>query len=40
MLGAGLPIAQSYKAIADGTDHPKIREIFGAIRLDVEVGPH
>ena len=38
MLGAGLPIAQSYKAIADGTDHPKIREIFGAIRLDVESG--
>jgi len=38
MLGAGLPIAQSYKAIADGTDHPKVREIFGAVRLDVESG--
>ena len=38
MLGAGLPIAQSYKAIADGTDQPKIREIFSAIRLDVESG--
>ena len=38
MLGAGLPIAQSYKAIAEGTDQPKVREIFGAVRLDVESG--
>ena len=38
MLGAGLPIAQSYKAIAEGTDHPKVREIFGAVRIDVESG--
>ncbi len=38
MLGAGIPIAQSYKAIAAGTDHPRIREIFGAVRADVESG--
>ncbi len=38
MLGAGIPIAQSYKAIAAGTDHPKIREIFDSIRVDVEGG--
>ena len=38
MLGAGLPIAQSYKAIAEGTDQPKVREIFSAVRLDVESG--
>jgi len=38
MLGAGIPIAQSYKAIAAGTDHPKIREIFDGIRVDVEGG--
>ena len=38
MLGAGIPIAQSYKAIAAGTDHPKVREIFDSIRVDVEGG--
>ncbi|HJP09865.1 MAG TPA: type II secretion system F family protein [Arenicellales bacterium] len=38
MLNAGIPIATSYGAIAGGTDHPKIREIFTAIRTDVEGG--
>ena len=38
MLGAGIPIAQSYKAIAEGTDHPGIRNIFSAVRKDVEGG--
>jgi len=38
MLGAGIPIAQSYKAIAAGSDHAKIQEVFGAIRVDVEGG--
>lgn len=38
MLGAGIPIAQSYKAIAVGTDHPGIRDVFDSIRADVESG--
>jgi len=38
MLGAGIPIAQSYKAIAAGSDHAKIQEVFDAIRVDVEGG--
>ena len=38
MLGAGIPIAQSYKAIAVGTDHPGIRDVFDRIRADVESG--
>ena len=38
MLNSGIPIATSYGAIASGTDHPKIREIFNAIRTDVEGG--
>lgn len=38
MLGAGIPVAQSYKAIADGIENPKLKEIFQAIRADVESG--
>ncbi len=38
MLGAGIPIAQSYKAIAAGSDHAKIQEVFDTIRMDVEGG--
>ena len=38
MLNAGIPIATSYGTIASGTDHPRIREIFTAIRSDVEGG--
>ena len=38
MLNAGIPIATSYGSIASGTDHPRIREIFTAIRTDVEGG--
>ena len=38
MLGAGIPIAQSYKAIAVGTDHPGVLDVFGSIRADVESG--
>ena len=38
MLSAGIPIAQSYKAIASGSDHAKIQEVFDSIRMDVEGG--
>lgn len=38
MLSAGIPIAQSYKAIAAGSDHAKIQEVFDSIRMDVEGG--
>ncbi len=39
MLSAGIPIAQSYKAIASGSDHAKIQEVFDSIRMDVEGAP-
>lgn len=38
MLSAGISIAQAYKAIAAGSDHAKVREVFDAIRADVEGG--
>ena len=38
MLAAGIPVAQTYRAISVGSDHAKIREIFDAVRADVESG--
>ena len=38
MLGAGIPIASSYAAIAKGSDHEKIQEVFKEIQTEVEAG--
>ena len=38
MVEAGIPIAQSLNAVATSTDHPKLREVLGAVRTDVEGG--
>ena len=38
MLSAGIPIASSYAAIAKGSDHEKIQEVFKAIQTEVEAG--
>ena len=38
MLGAGIPVAQSYQAISKGIENSKLREMFNAIRADVESG--
>ena len=38
MLSAGIPIASSYAAIAKGSDHETIQEVFKAIQTEVEAG--
>ena len=38
MLSAGIPIASSYAAIAKGSDHEKIQEVFKEIQTEVEAG--
>ncbi len=38
MLGAGIPIASSYAAIAKGSDHVRIQEVFKEIQTEVEAG--
>ena len=38
MLGAGIPIASSYAAIAKGSDQEKIQEVFKEIQTEVEAG--
>ena len=38
MLSAGIPIASAYAAIAKGSDHEKIQEVFKAIQTEVEAG--
>jgi len=38
MIAAGIPIAQSYHAVARGHDNPKMQELFDAIRQEVESG--
>ena len=38
MLSAGIPIASSYAAIAKGSDHVRIQEVFKEIQTEVEAG--
>jgi type IV pilus assembly protein PilC len=38
MLSAGIPIASSYAAIAKGSDHENLQEVFKAIQTEVEAG--
>ena len=38
MVKAGVPLVQAFSIVADGTDHPKMRELIITIQTDVSSG--